>query len=161
AVSPLSLHDALPILAASSPTHGIPAEVYHSGWARDGGIPSDVTTYGYDLILKHNGAEKYGGPLFWGHYSFLGLDPKGLSDIYADYWKLNKNHTLINRQWCIENPNNYEGYGKKNWGLSASYTRNKDGSGGYAAHMPTNDRGGSSPTAPPCPLPHTPDYSMD
>ena len=149
------------ILAASSPTHGIPAEVYHKGWARDGGITSDVTTYGYDLILKHNGAEKYGGPLFWGHYSFLGLDPKGLSDIYADYWKLNKNHTLINRQWCIENPNNYEGYGKKNWGLSASYTRNKDGSVGYAAHMPTNDRGVISPTAALSSFPYTPEYSMD
>lgn len=105
------------VLAAASPTHGIPAEVYHEGWARGGDITSTQTTYGYDLILSHNGAEKYGGPLFWAHYSFLGLDPRGLKDQYADYWKLNRNHTLINRQWSVENPNNYEGYGKKKLGI--------------------------------------------
>lgn len=52
------------ILAASSPTHTIPAEVYHEGWARNGEIKSDAYAYGLPLILKHNGAEAYGGPLF-------------------------------------------------------------------------------------------------
>ncbi len=149
------------ILAAASPTHGIPAKVYHEGWARGGNITSTQTTYGHDLILKHNGAEKYGGPLFWAHYSFLGLDPRGLKDKYADYEKLNKNHTLINRQWCIENPNNYEGYGEENWGLTASYTRSDDGSTGYAAHRPEDDRGVISPTAALSSFPYTPEYSMD
>lgn len=149
------------VLAAASPTHGIPAEVYHEGWARSGGITSSETTYGYDLILSHNGAQKYGGPLFWAHYSYLGLDPRGLKDQYADYWELNKNHTLINREWCIENPNDYQGYGKENWGLTASYTRNEDGSVGYAAHRPGDDRGVISPTAALSSFPYTPEYSMD
>src|SRR3546814_6743892 len=43
------------ILAASSPTHGIPAAVYHKGWARSGDINTDVTTYGHHLSLKHTG----------------------------------------------------------------------------------------------------------
>jgi hypothetical protein len=35
--------------------------------------------------------------LFWAHYSFVGLDPRDLSDRYADYWGHNINHTMINR----------------------------------------------------------------
>lgn len=148
------------ILAASSPTHSIPAEAYHEGWARGGEITSDETTYGYDLVLSHNGAQKYGGPLFWAHYSYLGLDPRGLEDRYADYWKLNTNHTLINRQWAVENPENYEGYGPENWGLTASYTRADDGSTGYAGHRPGEDRGVITPTAALSSFPYTPKHSM-
>ena len=55
--------------------------------------------YGRSLPLKHNGSEQYGGPLFWAHYSYLGLDPRGLEDRYADYWQNNVSHTLINRAW--------------------------------------------------------------
>ena len=29
------------VLAAASPTHGVPAEVYHEGWARGGAIRND------------------------------------------------------------------------------------------------------------------------
>lgn len=144
------------VLAASSPTHSISAAAYHKGWAREGNITADVTTYGYDLQLSHNGAQKYGGPLFWAHYSYLGLDPRGLEDRYADYWLENKNHTLINRQWAIENPNSYEGYGEDLWGLTASYSVN-----GYAAHRPGEDLGVISPTAALSSFPYTPEYSMD
>lgn len=143
------------ILAASSPTHPIPAEVYHEGWARGGDIKTDVTQYGYSLTLKHNGAEQYGGPLFWAHYSYLGLDPRDLEDQYADYWENNVNHTLINRAWCIENPHGYEGYGENSWGLTASYSLNF-----YAAHSPQNDLGVISPTAALSSMPYTPEYSM-
>jgi hypothetical protein len=79
------------VLAASSPTHPITPDVYHKGWARDGQIKVNHEKYGYTLTLKHNGAEEYGGPLFWAHYSFLGLDPRGLKDKYADYWLHNTN----------------------------------------------------------------------
>lgn len=144
------------VLAASSPTHGIPAEVYYEGWARSGGIKADVNTYDYHLSLKHNGAEKYGGPLFWAHYSYLGLDPRDLTDKYANYWEHNKNHTLINRQWCIENPEGYEGYGEDCWGLTASYSVK-----GYAGHRPGEDLGVISPTAALSSFPYTPEYSMD
>lgn len=144
-------------LAAGSPTHSIPASVYHEGWARKGGIRNDSThqQYGYHLDLKHNGAPQFGGPLFWSHYSFLGLDPHNLKDDYADYWQHNVNHTLINRQYCIENPKNYKGYGENCWGLTASYSVN-----GYAAHSPNEDLGVISPTAALSSFPYTPEESM-
>ncbi|SMD46156.1 hypothetical protein SAMN00777080_4837 [Aquiflexum balticum DSM 16537] len=147
------------VLAASSPTHSVPASVYHKGWNRDGDIKNDPNheAYGYHLALKHNGAEEFGGPLFWAHYSYLGLDPRGLKDQYADYWEHNTNHTLINRAWCVENPLGYKGYGPENWGLTASYSVK-----GYAGHAPGDkrDRGVISPTAALSSFPYTPEYSM-
>ena len=144
------------ILAASSPTHPISAEVYHEGWARGGDIKDSVNSYEYELALNHNGAEEYGGPLFWAHYSFLGLNPKGLSDQYGDYWENNRNHTLINREWCIENEQGFKGYGEDLWGLTASYS-----TVGYSAHHPENDLGVISPTAALSSIPYTPKESMD
>jgi hypothetical protein len=145
------------VLAAASPTHGVPAEVYHEGWARSGGMRNDSTheQYGYHLALRHNFAAQFGGPLFWSHYSYLGLDPRGLRDRYADYWEENRNHTLINRQYCIENPKGYKGYGENCWGLTASYSIK-----GYAAHSPSEDLGVISPTAALSSIPYTPEESM-
>jgi hypothetical protein len=146
------------ILAASSPTHYVSPDVYHKGWARNGDIVSTKEKYGYKLILRHNGAEDLGGPLFWAQYSYLGLDPRGLKDRYADYWELNRNQTLIDRQWCIENPNHYKDYGKNCWGLTASYSIN-----GYSGHAPGKDRdlGVISPTAALASFPYTAQYSME
>lgn len=145
------------VLAASSPTYPIDPEVYHSGWAGNGKIMSKNEVYGIPLILKFNYAEEYGGPLFWAHYSYLGLDPRGLSDKYADYWKLNVDQATINHKWCSLNPNKFMGYSDKRWGLSASYSVN-----GYAAHAPgeKNDLGVISPTAAVSSLPYTPAESM-
>ena len=146
------------ILAASSPTYPIVAKVYHQGWARAGAINTFSGKYGYILTLKHNGAEEYGGPLFWAQYSYLGLDPRYLKDRYAEYWQQNKNHTLINWKWCALNPKNYTGYSKDCWGLTASYSMN-----GYAAHCPgeNNDLGVISPAAALSSFPYTPDQSMN
>ena len=107
--------------------------------------------------LNHNGSEEYGGPLFWAHYSYLGLDPRNLKDTYADYWQENKNQTLINWQWCTRNPDKYAGYSKDCWGLTASYSMD-----GYAAHSPgeKNDLGVISPTAALSSFPYTPEQSM-
>jgi hypothetical protein len=146
------------ILAASSPTYPVMAEAYHQGWARGGGIKARSEKYGYLLELKHNGAEEYGGPLFWSHYSFLGLDPRNLTDKYADYWEHNRNHTLINWSWCVENPKNFKGYNKDCWGLTASYSMK-----GYSAHAPgeASDLGVISPTAALSSTPYTPEQSLD
>jgi hypothetical protein len=140
------------VLAASSPTHAIPAEVYHEGWAKNGAINATTTKYGYTLHLSHNGAPEYGGPLFWAQYSYLGLDPRGLKDKYANYWEENKNQTLINYNWCVENSLHYTGYGSDNWGLTASYSVK-----GYAGHAPgkNNDLGVISPTAALSSIPYT------
>jgi len=144
------------VLGASSPTHSIPAEVYHAGWAKNGKINDTVNAYGHTLTLSHNGAPKYGGPLFWAHYSYLGLDPRGLKDRYADYWEHNRNHTLINYDWCVDNPKKYKGYGPDSWGLTASYSVQF-----YVGHAPgENDRGVISPTAALSSMPYTPEQSM-
>lgn len=94
----------------------------------------------YDTVLPLG--EDYGGPLFWAHYSFLGLNPRGLSDAYADYWEQVCNHTRINYAYCVDNPKGYAGYGADCWGLTAS-----DIPDGYTASSPTNDRGVIAPTA--------------
>jgi hypothetical protein len=145
------------VLAASSPTHSIKPAVYHKGWARNGSINTSVEKYGYKLTLKHNFPEDFGGPLFWSHYSYLGLDPRHLKDKYANYWNENVNHTSINYLWCVGNPKNYKGYDTNCWGLTASYSVN-----GYAAHAPgmESDLGVISPTAALASFPYTPEYSM-
>lgn len=144
------------ILGASSPTHGIPAECFHEGWARSGGIKTDVKPYGLPLDAKHNGAEAMGGPLFWAHYSYIGLDPRGLKDQYVDYWNVTRNHAMVDYKYCVENPKNFVGYGENCWGLTASYSTK-----GYAAHCPgDNDCGVITPTAALSSFPYTPEESM-
>lgn len=144
------------VLAASSPTHGVPAEVYHEGWAENGKIVSPSEKFGYKLQLRHHGALN-GGPLFWAHYSYLGLDPRGLKDRYADYWQENRNQTLINYTWCVENPKGYKGYGPDSWGLTSSYSIK-----GYSGHAPYEQRdlGVISPTAALSSMPYTPEQSI-
>lgn len=139
------------ILAAASPTHSISPDVYHKGWTSDSNFINGKEYYGIKLPLGF----EYGGPLFFSHYSFLGLDPNGLKDNYADYLVQNTNHTLINRQYCIENPKKFKGYGENCWGLTAS-----DNHLGYGAHSPTEDLGVISPTAALSAMPYTPEYSM-
>src|SRR5687768_457276 len=96
------------ILAVASPTHGVPVEVYHEGWAKKGEIRSPFTVYkGLPLQFFHQGGSPFGGPLFWAHYSYLGLDPRGLKDRYGDYWLENRNQALINYTWCVKNPKLY------------------------------------------------------
>ncbi|UII33564.1 beta-glucosidase [Fulvivirga ulvae] len=145
------------VLAAASPTFPIEPEVYHQGWARNDSITSDTTYMGYETILDHYETNNDPvGPLFWAHYSYLGLDPRTLKDKYADYWKLNQNHALIHYEYCVENPENYEGYGEKCWGLTSSYSPK-----GYAGHHPGHDLGVISPTAALSSFPYTPKHSMD
>jgi hypothetical protein len=139
------------VLAAASPTHGVPAAVYHEGWTNGPVFRNGRDHHGMTLPL----GPAQGGPLFFSHYSFLGLDPRGLRDRYADYWAQNRAHTLINRAHCIANPHGFAGYGPDCWGLTAC-----DGDAGYGAFSPEHDRGVIAPTASLSALPYTPDESM-
>ncbi len=144
------------VLAASSPTHGVKPEVYHQGWAKNGKIESNQVYYGQDLVLNHyEHDEAKVGPLFWAHYSYLGLNPKGLKDQYGEFWKLNQSHAKVHYEYSLENPEGYEGYGKENWGLTSSYSLR-----GYAGHRPGRDLGVISPTAALSSFPYTPTESM-
>ena len=142
------------ILAAASPTHSVPVEVYHDGWAEKGAIVDPHKVEDIELHLRYQGCEA--GPLFWAHYSFLGLDPTNLSDKYCPgYFDEMRNLTLINRAYCIRNPKQWKGFGSDCWGLTAS-----DGDKGYSAHCPGNDRGVITPTAALSSIPYAPEYSL-
>ena len=139
------------VLAASSPTHPVSPDIYQQGWA---GQPDFKNGRKHGTIKLTLGPPE-GGPLFFAHYSFMGINPRGLKDQYADYWQQNRNHVLINRAHCIENPHQHKGYGSDCWGLTAS-----DDHKGYSAHSPTNDNGAISPTAALSSFPYTPKYAM-
>jgi len=141
------------ILAVASPTHKIPAAIYHQGWA---GLPTYVngkTFYGNKLFVGPNA----GGPLFFAHYSFIGFDARNIKDAYANYYQHNINQSLINWSYCKENPKQWLGYSTDNWGLTAS-----DDPDGYLAHEPMSitDNGTISPTAALSSMPYTPQQSL-
>jgi hypothetical protein len=139
------------VLAASSPTHSVPKAVYDSGFARNGSMVNNNTYYNYQLPL----GPAQGGPLFFEHYSFLGINPNGLTDAYANYVTQTKNHTLINYTYCVSNPKGWYGYSDSCWGLTASDIQN-----GYTASSPTNDVSYIAPTAAISSLPYTPTESI-
>ncbi len=139
------------VLAASSTTHGIPASVYTNGWASGGGFLNGNTYYGHTLPL----GPAQGGPLFLSQYSFMGINPNGLTDAFANYATQTKNHSLINNKYCIANPRGWFGYSDSCWGLTASDIQN-----GYTASSPTNDVSVIAPTAAISSMPYTPVESM-
>lgn len=139
------------VLAASSPTYPIARTVYDEGWARNGAMKNGGDFFNIRLPLGEN----WGGPLFFTHYSFLGLDPRNLSDQYANYMEQNIAHARINYAYCVANPKGYYGYGTYCWGLTAS-----DIPDGYTASSPNNDRGTIAPTAALSSFPYTPEESM-
>ena len=144
------------ILAAASPTHSISKKVYDKGWALNGNIISKDSMYGIPLVLNYyEGNDAPIGPLFWSHYSYLGLNPNGLKDQYADYWSLVQNQAKIHHAYAIDNPENFKAYGDSLWGMSSSYSIK-----GYSGHRPGNDLGVISPTAALASFPYTPDESM-
>lgn len=135
------------LLAVAAPRHAVDPQVYHRGFAAGNGFVNGRRYYDIELPL----GMPYGGPLFFAHYSFCGIDPRGLVDRYADYWDLNCRHVRINRAHCIANPHGHPGYGESCWGLTAS-----DDPDGYLAHAPDNDNGTVSPTAALASLPYAP-----
>ena len=140
------------LLATASPTHPVDADYYHTGWACCG-YTNGNTWYGKKLFVGPH----LGGPLFFAHYSFIGFDPRGKKDAYANYFLQNQNHTYINRSWCIANPLHFEGYNENTWGLTAS-----DDPWGYLAHAPLapNDNGTITPAAGIPSMPYTPNESI-
>ncbi|RBO51897.1 beta-glucosidase [Rhodovulum sp. BSW8] len=146
-------NEAMPVfvLGAGSDTHPIPPESYHQSWVR---TPTFLNGRSYDGTVLPLGPD-WGGPLFLSQYPFLGIDPRGLTDAYADYGAQARAHALVNRAHCLANPRGHAGYGAACWGLTAS-----DDPKGYAAHSPTHDTGVITPTAALSSFPYAPAEAM-
>lgn len=142
------------LLALGAPEgHRISKEAYTAGWQSNGGFcNNNRENYGYKLPL----GQENGGPLFFAHYSFVGLNPMRMKDNYAFYWQNNVAHAMINRHYCVyEAPSNYQ-YSANMWGLTAC---NGIGSKGYSARCPGNDDGIIAPTAALASYPYVPFYA--
>ncbi|MBK8556712.1 MAG: T9SS type A sorting domain-containing protein [Lewinellaceae bacterium] len=141
------------ILAAASPTHGVPGSLYQSGWTANSNYCTGAVLYGHPLFC----GSPVGGPLFWAHYSYLGFDPRNWKDFCCNYFVRNRNHSLIQLAYAQSNPENHPGYGANCWGLTAC-----DGPNGYSAHdiLPQNDDGTVAPTAALSSMPYLPAESI-
>lgn len=157
-------------LAIAGPKHGVPASMYYTGWAsqdeeakkyrinwgktEDGSNYANGNSY-YGINLPVGVSN--GGPLFFIHYSYLGLDPRQMKDAYTDYYTNNVAIAKINYRYCVENPNKHVGYGEACWGLTAS-----DGPRRYSANEPVArmDEGKMTPTGALASFPYTPEESM-
>lgn len=159
------------LLAVASPTHGIPASDYYSGWAAQTKAAEDYRIawsgtaegdqyrngHSYEGVRLKVGVGD-GGPLFFTQYSFLGPDPRKINDAYTNYFDNNRDIALINYRYCQKNPGHFKGYGAGAWGLTASMDPE-----GYEAHAPnaSSDDGTISPTGALASFPYVPSQSMD
>ena len=143
------------VLAASSPTYPIERSVYENCYKVSNYYYNGKSYYGIRLSL----GMEYGGPLFFTHYSFLGLNPHGLSDTNTNYFDQNCAHALIQLAYAKDNPKKYVGYGANCWGFTSS----DDPINGYSSHdLNTNDENGTiSPTAALASIIYTPKESVD
>jgi len=155
------------LLAIASPTHPVPASMWHTGWAGQSPLHVDYrrgwsrtkegdhftngnSYYGIKLeVGEGNGAE-----LFFTHFSFMGFDPRGLRDRYTNYFRNNRAIALIQQAYAIDNPRKFAGYGADCWGRSAGVN-----SGGGRA-LPRDDNGTINVMASLASMPYTPDESM-
>ncbi|MDZ4657997.1 MAG: glucoamylase family protein [Bythopirellula sp.] len=155
------------LLGIASPTHPIPASMYHTGWAGQSQFAVDYrhgwsrttdgdhytnghTYYGHKLDVGCG----TGGDLFFAQFSFLGFDPRGIKDKYTNYFHNNRQLSLVNRGYCMANPRGRKGYGPDCWGLSAGIN-----SGG-GKPQPRDDSGTICVSAALGVMPYTPEESL-
>jgi exo beta-1,2-glucooligosaccharide sophorohydrolase (non-reducing end) len=142
--------------AIASPTHGIPASDYYSGWVGEG-IGNHYANGGTYYGIKLPVGQGTGGPLFFTDYSFMGFDPRSRRDRFTDYFDRNRAQAIINQQYCIRNLHHWKGYGADAWGLTAV-----DGPQGYVPYEPTFDLddGTIAPTGAISAIAYAPQQSM-
>jgi hypothetical protein len=155
------------LLAIASPTHAVPASLYHTGWAGQSApavryrrgwsrttagdhYTNGHTYYGHKLDVGLGS----GGELFFTQFSFLGFDPRGRHDAYTNYFENNRELALINRAYCMANPRGHAGYGPDCWGLSAGINC------GGGRPVPRDDIGTICISAALGAFPYTPEESM-
>lgn len=133
--------------------------LYIQGLGLNSSIPAGTwSAFSRDTITYDNVTLLFGGPLFIHQLSQGYLDFTGKRDSLGyDYWVASRLATLMNRQYCIDNPNHFAGYSSQTWGLSACDTPT-----GYSADgAPGNivDDGTIAPSSSIASLPFTPTES--
>jgi hypothetical protein len=101
------------VLGLGSPTFPLPQESYAAYTA----------TYQWKTIYGHE--YLYCGPLFTHQLSHLWIDFRGIRDAFMgargiDYFENSRRATYVHQQYAIRNPLEFEGYGERCWGLTAS-----------------------------------------
>jgi hypothetical protein len=145
------------MLAIASPTHPAPPNIYYTGYTAEGtDHPYGVRRTYFGFAVDMNYTPDSPGPLFFTHYSYLGYDPRGWRDKYANYYDNNRNEALISQAYSIANPSHFKGYGVDTWGLTAV-----DGPRGYHEYKPfATDDGTVAPTGAISSFAYTPQQSM-
>lgn len=140
------------ILAIASPTHPIDAGYWSKLAAR------------FDRSWGTHWGEEHlhFSPLFGHQYSHLWIDFRGIQDSYIkargiDYFENSRRAVKAQRNYAIENPKGWDGYGPNVWGLTAcdgpgDFKQTKDGKVrqfySYSARGPgERDDGTLAPTA--------------
>jgi hypothetical protein len=101
------------ILALGSPTFPVNPNVYEE-WKATFMLTRE---YGFEYI--------YAGPLFIHQIPHVWLDLRNIIDSYLDYSGFDyfencTRATYVHRQYAIDNPGKFEGYGKNCWGFTVS-----------------------------------------
>jgi hypothetical protein len=101
------------VLALGSPTHPVDASVW----------PAFTSTYDWTSFYGYEHVNF--APLFGHQYSHIWIDFRDIQDPYMrekgiDYFENSRRATLAQREYAIDNPDNFGGYGENVWGLTAS-----------------------------------------
>lgn len=138
------------ILAVGSPTHAIHPDSYHKSW-RHPGYGNERTEFDVPMVLGRG----LGPPIFWTHYSYLGLDPRKISYKGTSYFEHFKRFCEVQVRYAQSKAGEFEGYGPL-WGLTSSM-----GPNGYQGHRPGDkDDGTITPTAALSSMPYAPKYGV-
>jgi hypothetical protein len=103
------------VLALGSPTHAVGPDAWEV-WTR---------TYNNDWGVYQGQEYLSFGPLFAHQYSHVWIDFRDIQDQYMrergiDYFLNSRRATLAQRDYAIDNPMKWKGYGENVWGLTAS-----------------------------------------
>ncbi|NOT55725.1 MAG: hypothetical protein HOP18_14085 [Deltaproteobacteria bacterium] len=101
------------VLGLGSPTHPLPESSY-TAWA---------STYRWGTYCRQE--YLYAGPLFAHQLSHVWIDFRGITDAFMrekgiDYFENSRRATYAQRQYAIDNPLDFTGYGRDCWGITAS-----------------------------------------
>lgn len=140
------------VLALASPTHPINPKCYWKGW-ESGNYAAESAQFGIRVEL--GGCGDIGPPLFFAHYSYLGLDPHELEFHGRSYFDHFRDFCLVQNLYAESRRAVHKGYGAL-WGITASA-----GPDGYRAFAPgLRDNGTLAPTASLSSMPYVPTESI-